>query len=539
VVFLVEDLHWIDPSTLELIGMVLEQIPRAQLLFLATHRPDFEPPWRGREHVTPLLLSRLTRAQTEHLIRNAARGRDLPEACVDEIVRRADGVPLFAEELSRAVLESSTDASENGTPSQLHIPETLQDSLMARLDALGPARDLAQLGAVLGREFSYDLLLKVSLLTEERLKEALAEAVREDLLYQRGTPPHASYYFRHALVRDAAYQSLLRSTRQRHHLRVAETLTESMGETVEAHPELVAYHFTEGGDVPRAIPYWLRAGQRGIERSAHKEAVRHVRRGLALLETLPATRERSQRELELRTLLGLGLAATEGYAALEVEEAFARAGGLCRELGESEAFAPILFGQFLFQQLRANADAMRDLAGRLLALAERSGDPGLRVEGHLAMGQQHFWAGELQASRQHLEQVLSLYDPGRDRGHAFVYGQDPAVYAHVFLSAILWKLGRPAEGMAHVHECAALGEQIGHPFTIAGAYSFVAAHQYFRRDVEACLAATERMRSIAVDQHFPLWIAASEIYAGWSTVARRAEAGEIQRIRDGLAACSW
>jgi predicted ATPase len=290
VVMLMEDLHWVDPSTLELLGMIIEQVACAPVLLLLTHRPDFEPPWGARSHLTPVLLARLTRAQMGDLVRKAARERDLDEAWVGEIVRRADGVPLFGEELTRTVVESKPDPPRGGGTPEFQIPETLQDLLMARLDALGPVKELAQLGAVLGREFSYDLLLEVSPLREERLREALAEAVQEELFYQRGTPPEATYLFKHALISDVAYQSLLRSTRRRHHLRVAETLVERMPQVAEERPELVAYHLTEAGEGERAITYWQSAAERANAQVAREEARSHwlqVRRLLAELEDSP------------------------------------------------------------------------------------------------------------------------------------------------------------------------------------------------------------------------------------------------------------
>jgi class 3 adenylate cyclase len=253
VVMVVEDLHWLDPSTLELLGTVLEQAPTAQILLLLTCRPDFEPTWRSRSHLTPMVLARLTHAQLRELVRKAARGRNLPHAWVEEIVKRSDGVPLFAEELTKVVPEAGPQMAGNGRALELHIPETLQDSLMARLDQLGPVKEIAQIGAVLGREFSYEILAKVSPLKDEQLREALAEAVREDLFYQRGTPPKATFLFKHALIRDAAYQSLLRARRQHYHFRVAETLILQMPEVAEAQPELVAHHLTEADDEAAAL----------------------------------------------------------------------------------------------------------------------------------------------------------------------------------------------------------------------------------------------------------------------------------------------
>ncbi len=543
VVLLFEDLQWVDPSTQDLLGTILEQVPMASVLALYTHRPDFSVPWPPKSHVTPVLLPRLTRAQGRQMVEGAARGRRLPEAWAREIVRRTDGIPLFVEELTRtllesAVLEQETDeAALEQVLDRLAIPATLQDSLAARLDALGPVKEVAQLAACLGRELSFELLLAVSPLKDSELEAMLARAVAAELFYQRGTPPEALYWFKHSLVQEAAYQSLLKSTRQRHHKRIAETLEQRFPEIVETRPELVAHHRTEAGETELAVGSWQRAGQRAIERSAHKEAVRHLGKSLDLLLTLPETLERSGRELGFQMLLGLGSAAAEGYGAPGAGRAFARAGQLCRELGESAALFPILFGQHVFYMVRADADAQRELAERLLALARRSGDPGLLVEGHLAMGQADYWAGELRASREHLEQVLALYDRERDRAHVFVYGQDPAAYAHAYLGFVVWQIGAPDQALVHALQAVALAEAIGHPFTLAGvAGGFAAVSRGDRGEFEQCVEVAERARSIAVEQGFPMWVGFTGLYASYAGALLDRSSDDLRQARDSLTA---
>jgi len=543
VVLLFEDLHWVDPSTQELLGTILEQVPMASVLALYTYRPDFQVPWPPKSHVTPVLLPRLTRVQGRQMVEGAARGRRLPETWAREIVRRTDGVPLFVEELTHTLLESAVleqeadEAALEEALDRLAIPATLQDSLAARLDALGPVKEVAQLAACLGREFSFELLLAVSPLKDDELAEILAKAVAAELFYQRGTPPEALFVFKHALIQEAAYQSLLKSTRQRHHRRIAETLEQRFPEVVETRPELVAHHYTEGGAVDPAVTWWHRAGQRAIERSAHKEAVRHLGKGLDLLLTLPATVERSGRELGLQMLLGLGCAASEGYGAPGAGRAFARAGQICRELGENEALFPIVLGQYLFHMVRADAVAMRELAERVMALARRSNDPALRVEAHLALGLTAYWAGEWQASREHLERLLSLHDPERDRRHAVLYGQAPGVYAHALLSVVLWYLGQVDEAKEHARRGLDLAEEIAHPFTLAGALSgFIAVQHDNRGEFEQCLALAEHARSVSVEQQFILWVAVSELMAGRARAARSATVEALDAIRQGLAA---
>jgi tetratricopeptide (TPR) repeat protein len=430
VVMLMEDLHWVDPSTLELLGMILEQVACAPVLLLLTHRPDFEPPWGARSHLTPVLLARLTRAQMGDLVRKAARERDLDEAWVGEIVRRADGVPLFGEELTRTVVESKPDPPRGGGTPEFQIPETLQDLLMARLDALGPVKELAQLGAVLGREFSYDLLLEVSPLREERLREALAEAVQEELFYQRGTPPEATYLFKHALISDVAYQSLLRSTRRRHHLRVAETLVERMPQVAEERPELVAYHLTEAGEGERAITYWQSAAERANAQVAREEARSHwlqVRRLLAELEDSP--KKLFLDLLACGRLMQLGWLL--GWPTDEVEALFAEGKALADRIPDPRPRSLLQMGYAAYVGLsRGDVTRLVSVAREALRLSEASGDSVYRMTARAVLGNALAIAGNPAESLELLDQCVAERpeDPlaGRE-----INGTSPWIYATV------------------------------------------------------------------------------------------------------------
>jgi class 3 adenylate cyclase len=319
-----EDLPWIDPSSLELLGLFIEQVPAARILTLLTFRPEFRPPWAPRSYLTHLTLSHLTRKQVEVMITKVAAGKALPAEVKRQLVAKTDGVPLFVEELTKMVLESGLLRMEDGRYeltgplSPLGIPATLQDSLMARLDRLSTVKEVAQLGATVGREFPYELLQALSPLDDATLQRALTRLVEADLLYQRGLPPQAWYLFKHALIQEAAYQSLLKSTRQQHHKQVAQVLQERFPETAEVHPELLAHHYTEAGFIEQAIPYWQKAGQRAIQRSANVEAISHLTKGLELLKTLPDTPERVQQELTLQLALLTPLGFTKGLAAPEM-----------------------------------------------------------------------------------------------------------------------------------------------------------------------------------------------------------------------------
>jgi predicted ATPase len=345
-----EDAHWMDPTTVELLGMLIDRVPRLPVLVLITYRPEFAPPWAGNAHVTQLSLARLTRSDGASLVDRLTGGKTLPEAVLRQILAKTDGVPLFIEELTKAVLEldllrAAGDHYElSGPLPSFAIPATLHDSLMARLDRLAPVKELAQIGAVIGREFSYELVAAVAQGPEEELRASLEVLVSSELMFRRSAPPAATYSFKHALVRDAAYESLLRARRQQLHARVAAVLEQQFPDTAAAKPEVVAHHYTEAGLADEAIRYWQMAGKRAAERSANNEAIGHLTKALELLGALPDTPERIPRELKLLTALGPAMMATKGYGAPEVERTYARARELCQQRAGEET--PSCFQSF-------------------------------------------------------------------------------------------------------------------------------------------------------------------------------------------------
>src|SRR5262249_32634692 len=376
-----------------------------------------------------------------------AHGKALPPEVVEQVVAKTDGVPLFVEELTKMVLESDLlqereDRYElTGPLPPLAIPTTLHDSLMARLDRLATVKSLAQLGATLGREFSYALLHAVSPWDEKTLQRGRRQWVEADLLYQRGHPPQATYLFKHALIQDTAYQSLLRSTRQQQHQRIAQVLEARFPEICETQPDLLAHHYTEAGLVTQAIPYWQQAGQRAIQRSANVEAVNHLTRGLALLTLLPDTPERTQRELAFQLSLGAQLAVTKGYAAPEVEQAFARARALCQQGGDTPQLGLVLWGLYRFYFMRAEHRTSQELAAQLLSLAQHDWAPGLLLAAHAALGTALWVQGHLTAAREHLVPALPRVESQQRRALAFRYGVDPGVLRLLYAAIDLWFLG--------------------------------------------------------------------------------------------------
>ena len=348
VLFVMEDVHWVDPTTLEFLTLLVDQGPTARILTLCTFRPDFRAPWTGRASLTQVTLPRLPRQQATAMADQVAHGKALPPEVRAQIVAKTDGVPLFVEELTKMVLESGLlqEREEryelSGPLPPLAIPTTLHDSLMARLDRLAAVKGLAQLGATLGREFSYALLQAVSLWDEDTLHQGLHQLVKAEFLYQRGLPPLATYVFKHALIQEAAYQSLLKRTRQHHHQRIAQVLEAQFPEIVATQPELVAQHYTAAGCAAQAVPYWQQAGAHASDRSAYLEAVSHVTTGIALLTTLPATPAHTQQALSLYIALGAALIITKGQGAPEVEQAYTRAHALSQQVGETPELIPVL-----------------------------------------------------------------------------------------------------------------------------------------------------------------------------------------------------
>jgi len=530
-----EDLHWADPSTLEVLTLVLDQVPTTRLLALLTFRPEFMPPWGNRSHLSQLTLSRLGRPHVETMVEQVTRGKALPSEVVQQIVAKTDGVPLFVEELTKTVVEAA--GATGGSPLQLEIPATLHDSLMARLDRLGTAREIAQLGATIGREFSYELLHAVSSVDEDMLQRGLKQLVAAELMYQRGLLPQTTYLFKHALIQDTAYQSLLKSIRQQYHCQIAQVLAERFPETVETQPELLAHHYTEAVLREQAIPYWQRAGERANQRSAYVDAVAHLTRGLEVLKALPNTLERAQQELSFHIALGSALVVTRGYATPEVEQAYTRARALCQQLGETPQIFPMLWGLWTSYLVRGELQAARELGEQLLSLAQRVQDPVLLLEAHDALGQTFFCLGEFALARTHLEQSIALYDPRQHHALAFVYGgQDPRVMCLIHVARTLWFLGYPDQALGRIQETLTLARELSHPHSLAITLCFAAMVHQYRRERQVTQELAEAMIGLATEQGFPLWVAYGTFLRGWALTEQGQEEEGIAQVGWGMAA---
>jgi class 3 adenylate cyclase/predicted ATPase len=542
VLMVFEDAHWIDPTSRELLDLTVDRVRRLPVLLVITFRPEFQPPWAGRAHVMSLALNRLGERDGEALVQTLAGNAALTPDIVAEIVERTDGVPLFVEELTKAVLESVAQGDrvaavlETASLAALSVPATLHASLMARLDRLGPAtKEIAQIGAVLGREFAYELIEPVAQRPERELQAALRQLGEAELLFCRGAAPHASYLFKHALVQDAAYATLLRGRRQELHTRVAAALEQHFPDLVERQPELLAYHLTAAGNTERAVEKWLKAGRYASARLAYLEAIAHLERGLGLLHSLPESPARDGSEIGLQLALGLSLFTARG--AVEAKPAYMRALELAESSGELQQRFEALYGAW--QSTRDNVSggiaAARPLSERLLRMAEREGDDGLRLQAHHSGWSTCQYTGDPAKAREHADAGRLLYDPQKHVSHRLVYGgHDPGVCAGCVGGWIEWLLGYPEKAIASIAASLALAERIAHPFTLGLALSVSSLVYFNRREPEQALRQLDSAELLATEQRLSL-IYETGILRGAALLGQGAVDEAIGRIREGVA----
>ena len=530
-----EDLHWMDPSTLEGLAMVVEQASAARLLVLLTCRP--ESPLSIPNHVTRIALDRLGEEGIREMIAEVTGGRSMPAEAVQHVIEKTDGVPLFIEELTRTIVEigvlhDAGDRFELREPlSSLAIPSTLQDSLMARLDRLRSSKPVAQMGAVIGRTFSYGLLRLVAGLDDDTLKRDLARLVEAGLVHQQGTGEQAGFVFRHAMIQEAAYQSLLRRTRQQNHQRIAQALAEHFPQMTQTAPELLAHHYTEAGLAEQAVSLWQRAGEQAAARSALAEAISHLGKGLDLLPALPEGPERDRHELALQSALGSAMMATRGYAAPETERAYARARELAQKIGELPQLSAVRVGQWAFYLLRPQLGTALELAEEMLTQAELAGDRVQIVGGHVALGMTEIFLGEFVKAREHLEAGGGLYVPAEDRARAISRsGVDPRVSSLAYLARALWHLGYRDRALASAQAAVAEAEAGTSALSVAQALGMVASIRQLRGDLRETLEASDRTIAYAAERDLSYWAAHSSILRSWA----QAKLGEREAGMAGL-----
>ncbi|TCU30744.1 putative ATPase [Rhizobium azibense] len=541
VLMILEDAHWLDASSLELFGLFVDRIQQLSVLLVITYRPEFVPPWRGYPHVTKVVLNRLDRVQAQLLVERLTGGKLLPLGVLDYIVANTDGVPLYLEELAKTMLESSllgVAGDQFGLPvpvPPLAIPVTLHDSLMARLDRLGGAKVVAQIGACIGREFSYELIAALGVLDEPELRQGLDQLVGTELVFRRGSPPKAIYSFKHALVRDTAYQSLLKSRRRELHRRIAQVIEERAPHVVAAEPEVLAYHLTEAGQLPQAVVFWHRAGEHANDRAANAEAAGHLAKGLDLLTQMPENPERLEHELTLLTTLGQVLTAAKGYGHPEVERVYNRARNLTERVQDTPRLFPVILGLTINHAVRSELSAARGLGERLLALAQQASDPVLMVEASYALGITCSWLGEFASAWQHLERGINQYDIAQHQAHLALYGQDGGPICLCRGGMALWYLGHDDRALELMDKALAMTAKLGHSFSRAYVLTWAAILHVHRRDVAKAQEAAELALAFAAEHEFPFWHTQGVFLQGWLLAERGLIAEGIERLRDGLA----
>jgi class 3 adenylate cyclase/predicted ATPase len=538
---LFEDLHWVDPTTLELLGLLMDRLPRLRLLLVMTARPEFTPPWRHGDSVTTLTLTRLKREDVAALVDRVTGGNTLPNELLEQILARTDGVPLFVEELTKTILESGQVRLASGAYElvgdlkELAIPSTIHDSLTARLDRLSPVKEVAQMGAVIGREFAYELLAPLSSRNDEELVDALNQLVQSELVFSSGVPPTAVYTFKHALVQDAAYGSLLKGRRQQLHARIAKILRQKTPERAEREPELLAHHYTEAGLPAEAVGFWLRAGERAAERSANVEAVGHLNRGLEAVRTLPETIDRARQELALQVALGGPLIATKGYAAPEAGVAASRARQLCEELGDRDRLMQALYAELSTLYISAEDRGAWPVVERFASLTEGQLESGAHFVGRRMLALQHYHRGEFLQARNELERILEVYDSNRHDALALRYGHDVVVSGRSYLSWLLWLLGFPDRALLASFEAAARGKEITHANSKAFALLMGSAMpQQFLHNPIAVKEHSQALIEFSDQMRLPFWRAYAQVLAGWAQVELGEGEGALARIRKGL-----
>jgi predicted ATPase len=547
-VMLYEDLHWADPTTLEVADLLIDRVKTIPLLIVLTHRPEFENRWADHGHVSALNLSKITRAQSTAMVSKVAGGKALPENLLEQILIKTDGVPLFVEELTKSILESGELTEEGdrydyaGTSHTVTIPATLRDSLMARLDRDMPVKEIAQIGAAIGREFSYELIAAVAPLSHAQLDKTLSQLTDSGLAFRRGTPPEASYTFKHALMRDAAYDSLLKTRRQELHARIAKEIEARFSQTKYAEPEVLAHHNEEAGLYLQAIGHWLHAGQRATSRSAYLESTRQLQRGLALIESLEQTPQRDHAELRLRVALGSPLIAVTAlsYASPEVGDNFDKAAVLCDRVEDPELLFPAFYGQWVNHHSSGRHRKARPISDRLLQLANQHDDRVGKLTGYRLKGVLDTMAGKLVEARDSLEKAMSLYDATTDQDLKFVYGQDPRSAALAYQAFVLSLLGYPKQALDAENQAMAWAEKTGHKYTRAYVLNWAGCNaSLVRGDTERLAARANELANLAKAEGFKIWLDLSRFLLVYARLEAAEGELDVDRFLEDNRSALW
>jgi class 3 adenylate cyclase/predicted ATPase len=539
---LFEDAHWADPSSLEVLDLLVERIRDMPALLVLTHRPEFGNRWGNHNHVSVLNLSRLTRTQSGSMVRRIAKNKALPGNLLDVIVGKTDGIPLFVEELTRAVLESKQieereDRYESlSSLDSIAIPVTLKDSLMARLDRDRTVQEVAQVGSVIGREFSYDLIEAVAPRSRAELERALEQLTDAGLAFRRGTPPDATYVFKHALIQDAAYDSLLKSRRQELHAMIASAIQDKRPQVQQTKPEILAHHLTEAGRFEAAMPHWCKAGELAIGRLAFAEAICHLRKGLELIARLPPGRQRDEHELNLRSLLGMATLAFRGWAAQEVTRILEPALPLAQSLGHNEALLPIIWGLYWNVMSPGRAAEAIKWAKQMQQAADATRDPDLVIAAQMLTSAAHYWTGAYTLCLRHRDEVEKLYDPVKHHHLAGVLNHDPKSLVGCYAATVSWMLGYPERAARLCDENNAHARRRGHPFDLGFALTEGSEAYLLRREPDKFRALAIECDAVGRENCLPvLWGFMATTYAGMADIESGRYAQGIQALKAGIA----
>jgi predicted ATPase/class 3 adenylate cyclase len=542
VLMIFEDVHWIDPTSRELLTVTLERVPRLRVLLLITARPEFTPPWPGHAHVTTLPLTRFSRRDGAALIERVTAGKTLPEEVMNQILARTDGVPLFVEELTKTVLETGLLQERDGhyvlnrpLPS-MAIPMTLHASLTARLDRLAPVREVAQIGAVVGREFSYELLNAVAGLPIGRLEDALGQLVRSELVFCRGEVPQAVYAFKHTLVRDAAYSGLLKSRRVEVHAAIADAFEQQFPEIVEAQPETLAHHLTEAGLFEKAMGYWLQAGKKAAMRSANLEAIAHSQRGIEALGHLADGAEKDRLELDFQLALGPCLIAIQGPASNKAVATFARARELCERLGEPPEYLQVMFWLATVSVVRGELPQALEAVAALLNAAEARDDRPALINAIRGRAMILFFLGRIVDAREAIERAVEVFSASQeaDKMAARAAGQDAGVAMQALMSQVLWVLGDVDGAVTRMAAALERADAVQHAHTHAYVWYYASVLHALRGDPAIAQAYAERCLAISEQHGFRQWIGLSRAIRGICAAALDASGSRLDEVKAAL-----
>ena len=530
VLLVIEDIHWADATTMEVLGHLFDLLPTTHIFCLLNFRANFNPGWAARPNINQLALNRMTDEEARGIIRSIVGDSALDEQTLANIISRADGVPLYLEEVTKSLLDSG--ALTSGA-TDLAIPITLQESLTARLDLLEVEKQVAQIASVIGREFELSLLSKIAPFGKTELNEYLTTLVRKDFVLQQGIGASARYIFKHALMRDTAYGSLMKKDRHEYHKRIASNLVSEFPEISERRPELLAHHYAAVGDHEGALEWWLKAADNAAQHFANQEAEHHFRKALDSIPDLEGSTD--SKELEILMRLVPTLVANSGYGSPELEQTCERALELCERVGDDAQTGFVLYGLWMFHVVRANHPQSLELAARVAASAESMQIPDLILEASLAQGIANFFVGEFDNARMQFEKCIGLYDEEDHANHAYLFGQDPRIIALSYLSWLLWITGKEDEAIEAGETALKYARELGHPVSLAFALSYAAFLRLFKSDYESEAGFAEELIALRDSHGIPeLWVAHGNVALAWHRGAVHDAHEAAEQMQDAL-----